>query len=208
MNAVFSSEESRDMAGLREQVRDFVRCDVPEAIRQTVRSGALLSGARMHEYESILATRGWYVPHWPAAWGGLDMPPDMRMVLDEELATNDCPETSPFGPDMIGPMLMRFGNDAQKEFFLPRIARLEHHWCQGYSEPNAGSDLASLQTRAIPDGDDYIVNGTKIWTSGAHHANWMFALVRTGSDARPQEGISFLLIDMRSHGIKIGRAHV
>jgi acyl-CoA dehydrogenase len=125
------------------------------------------------------------------------------MTLDEELARNDCPEASPFGTDMVGPMLMQFGDDAQKEFFLPRIVSLEHHWCQGYSEPNAGSDLASLQTRAVRDGDDYVVNGSKIWTSGAHYADWMFALVRTGADGKPQEGISFLLINMRSPGITV-----
>lgn len=203
MNAAFSNEDTREGMALREEVREFARRDVPDAIRQRVRSGALLSGSLMHEYEGILAARGWYVPHWPRQWGGLEMSSDLRMVLDEELALNDCPESSPFGPDMIGPMLMRFGNDAQKAVFLPRIADLSHHWCQGYSEPNAGSDLASLQTRAVPDGDDYIVNGTKIWTSGAHHANWMFALVRTGGDARPQEGISFLLVDMRSAGISL-----
>lgn len=198
-----TDEEPAELAAFRRDVRSFIKAHLPAVVRDKVRRGVLLGREEIELWEQQLVNKGWFVPHWPARWGGQDMRPEWRMTLDEELASNDCPEPSPFGPDMIGPMLMHFGDDAQKEFFLPRIVSLEHHWCQGYSEPNAGSDLASLQTRAVRDGDDYVVNGSKIWTSGAHYADWMFALVRTGGNAKPQEGISFLLINMKSAGITV-----
>lgn len=200
---MITDDEPAGLAAFRHEVRSFIAEKLPDVVREKVRRGVLLDRAELDLWEQQLATRGWFVPHWPERWGGLGMEPLWRMALDEELARNDCPEGNTFGPEMVGPMLMQFGDDAQKEFFLPRIVNLEHHWCQGYSEPNAGSDLASLQTRAVRDGDDYIVNGSKIWTSGAHYADWMFALVRTGADGKPQEGISFLLINMRSPGITV-----
>lgn len=196
-------DEAAGLAEFRQEVRRFIADHLPPVVREKIRRGVMIDRAEGDLWEQQLVNRGWFVPHWPERWGGQAMPPEWRMTLDEELARNDCPEGNAFGPEMVGPMLMHFGDDAQKEFFLPRIVNLEHHWCQGYSEPNAGSDLASLQTRAVRDGDDYIVNGSKIWTSGAHYADWMFALVRTGGDGKPQEGISFLLINMRSPGITV-----
>ena len=195
--------EPEELLVFRQTVRRFIADNLPPVVREKVRRGVLLTRRELELWERQLVDKGWYVPHWPERWGGQDMSPPWRMTLDEELAQNDCPEGNAFGPEMVGPMLMQFGDDAQKEFFLPRITNLAHQWCQGYSEPNAGSDLASLQTRALREGDDYIVNGSKIWTSSAHYADWMFALVRTGADSKPQEGISFLLIDMRSPGITI-----
>ena len=200
---MITEDEPAGLAAFRQEVRGFIAEKLPTVVREKVRRGVILDRDELDLWEQQLTARGWFVPHWPERWGGLAMEPMWRMTLDEELARNDCPEASPFGPEMVGPMLMQFGDDAQKEFFLPRIVSLEHHWCQGYSEPNAGSDLASLQTRAVRDGDDYVVNGSKIWTSGAHYADWMFALVRTGADGKPQEGISFLLINMRSPGITV-----
>ncbi len=196
-------DESDELLAFRQEVRQFIANNLPRVVREKVRRGVLLTRKELELWESRLIDKGWYVPHWPQRWGGLAMAPFWRMTLDEELARHDCPEGNTFGPEMVGPMLMQFGDDAQKAFFLPRIVNLEHQWCQGYSEPNAGSDLASLQTRAVPDGNDYIVNGSKIWTSSGHYADWMFALVRTGVEGKPQEGISFLLIDMKSPGITI-----
>ncbi len=200
---MMADQEPAELAEFRQNVRRFIAHNLPTSVREKVRRGVLLDRNEIDLWERQLVNQGWFAPHWPERWGGQAMKPLWRMALDEELARNDCPEASPFGTDMVGPMLMQFGDDAQKQFFLPRIVNLEHHWCQGYSEPNAGSDLASLQTRAVREGDDYIVNGSKIWTSGAHYADWMFALVRTGADGKPQEGISFLLINMRTPGISI-----
>ena len=195
--------EPNELTAFRQAVRQFIADKLPSVVKDKVRRGVLLTRQELQEWERELANRGWFVPHWPERWGGQAMPPAWRMTLDEELARHDCPEGNTFGPEMVGPMLMQFGDDAQKAFFLPRIVNLEHQWCQGYSEPNAGSDLASLQTRAVLDGDDYIVNGSKIWTSGGHDADWMFSLVRTNADGKNQEGISFLLIDMQSPGISV-----
>ena len=200
-------EETAELAAFRHEVRRFVDAHLPGRVRDQARRGVLMNRADQDLWEMELVKRGWFVPHWPVQWGGLGMTPDVKMVLDEELARNDCPESNVFGTDMVGPMLMRFGDEAQKHYFLPRTASLQIRWCQGYSEPNAGSDLAALQTRAIlrtdGKGDHYVVNGSKIWTSGGHYADWMFALVRTGVDSKPQEGISFLLIDMKSPGITV-----
>ena len=198
-----NTDEPDELLHFRREVQRFIADNLPPVVREKVRRGVLLTRQELELWEGRLVAKGWYVPHWPERWGGQAMPPPWRMTLDEELARHDCPEGNTFGPDMVGPMLMQFGDDAQKEFFLPRIVNLEHQWCQGYSEPNAGSDLASLQTRAVRDGEDYVVNGSKIWTSSGHYADWMFALVRTSVEGKPQEGISFLLIDMRSPGISI-----
>ena len=126
-----------------------------------------------------------------------------RYIFDQETALSNTPEIIPFGVTMVGPVIIEFGTDNQKERFLPKILNSEHWWCQGYSEPGSGSDLASLQTKAILKGNNYIVSGTKTWTTLAQYADWMFCLVRTKKDGKPQEGISFLLIDMKSKGIKV-----
>lgn len=150
-----------------------------------------------------LADNGWLVMSWPSEYGGSDASPLMNTVFAEEMAYRRAPGHDRFGTRMIGPTLMRFGNDEQKAKYLGEIARGEIQWCQGYSEPNSGSDLASLQTRAVPDGDKFIVTGTKVWTTLAHRADMMFMLVRTDPEAAPHKGISLLLTDMHSPGVQV-----
>lgn len=150
-----------------------------------------------------LADRGWFVMSWPTEYGGADSSPMMNTIFAEEMAYRRAPGHDRFGTRMLGPTLMRFGSDSQRTEYLGAIARGEVQWCQGYSEPNSGSDLASLQTRAVLDGDNFIVNGAKIWTSLAHRADMMFMLVRTDPDAAPHKGISLLLVDMKTPGIQV-----
>ena len=156
-------------------------------------------------WQRELHKRGWVAGAWPKEYGGPGWSSTQRLIFEQECAAAGAPHLFPLGIQMVGPVIIGFGSPQQKAHYLPRILAGEDYWCQGYSEPGAGSDLASLKTRAVRDGDDYIVNGTKIWTTHAHHANMMFALVRTGSpdSARKQEGISFILIDMKSRGISI-----
>ena len=150
-----------------------------------------------------LADRGWFVMSWPTEYGGTDSSSMMNTIFAEEMAYRRAPGHDRFGTRMLGPTLMRFGSDSQRTEHLGAIARGEVQWCQGYSEPNSGSDLASLQTRAVIDGDNFIVNGAKIWTSLAHRADMMFMLVRTDPDAAPHKGISLLLVDMKTPGIQV-----
>ena len=150
-----------------------------------------------------LADRGWFVMSWSTEYGGADSSPMMNTIFAEEMAYRRAPGHDRFGTRMLGPTLMRFGSDSQRTEHLGAIARGEVQWCQGYSEPNSGSDLASLQTRAVIDGDNFIVNGAKIWTSLAHRADMMFMLVRTDPDAAPHKGISLLLVDMKTPGIQV-----
>ena len=187
----------------RQQVLSFVRSKLPGDIRQAVRTGQPVSRERSIAWNRLLAAEGFLVPHWPRQWGGGGWTVQQQMVFDEEMCTNDAPEQNSITFDMIGPVLIRYGNDAQRERFLPAIASGEQWWCQGYSEPNAGSDLASLSTRAERNGDHYVVNGSKIWTSYALYADWMFCLVRTDASAKAQHGISFVLIDMKTPGITL-----
>ena len=150
-----------------------------------------------------LAERGWLVMSWPKEYGGSDSSPMMNTIFAEEMAYRRAPGHDRFGTRMFGPTLMQFGTEEQRKKHLGSIARGEIQWCQGYSEPNSGSDLASLQTRAIEDGDDYLVTGAKIWTSLAHRANMMFMLVRTDLEATPHKGISLVMVDMKSTGIEV-----
>ena len=148
--------------------------------------------------------KGWTVPAWPKEYGGGGLSKDEYVVLLEEMKRiNARPALSGFGTSMIGPTLLEYGTEEQKQRHIPRIARAEVEWCQGYSEPGSGSDLASLQTRAVLDGDHYVINGSKIWTSGAHNADWMFILVRTDTEAPKHEGISFMLLPMDQPGIEV-----
>ena len=158
----------------------------------------------LRDWYRILYQRGWSAPNWPIEFGGTGWSPMQRYIYAKACAQADVPKPTS-GVNMLGPLLIRFGNQEQKDFYLPRILSGEDYWCQGYSEPSSGSDLASLQTRAIRDGDHYVVNGTKIWTTHAHYANKMFALVRTQPQEgmNRQDGISFLLIDMDSPGISV-----
>jgi acyl-CoA dehydrogenase len=196
-------QEQFDPHAFRAEVREFVRARLPAGLKETVREGRQVSREQFLEWHAILAEHKWLVPHWPREHGGLGWGVAQRLVFDEQTCTADCPELNSVTFDMIGPTLIRYGNPAQQARFLPEIASGTQWWCQGYSEPNAGSDLASLRTRAIRDGDSYVVSGSKIWTSYAQYADWMFCLVRTDSEAKAQEGISFLLIDMKSPGITV-----
>ena len=155
------------------------------------------------EWQKILAARGWAAPAWPVEHGGCDWTVAQHYIFARELSRAHAPPLSPMGIKMCAPALLAFGTAEQKQYFLPRMLSGEHVWCQGYSEPGAGSDLASLQMSAVEDGDSLICNGTKIWTTHAQVANWIFCLVRTHKAAKPQQGITFLLIDMRSPGIVV-----
>jgi len=187
----------------RSEVRDFLRANLPDDIRDRVRLGLPVSRADLQRWQQILAGRGWLAPNWPVEHGGTGWNLSRRHIFDMECRLAHCPPVMAFNFSMLGPALIAFGSPAQQAHYLPRILNGEDWWCQGYSEPEAGSDLASLRTRAEADGDDYIVNGAKIWTSAAEEATHIFALVRTDAEAKPQSGISFLLIDMTSPGIRV-----
>lgn len=187
----------------RQEVRQFVREQLPPDLRQTVHQGQQPSREQLIGWHKRLAAAGILVPHWPTQWGGRGWSVTQQMIFDEEMALGGAPELNAITFDMIGPVLMRYGTAAQQQHFLPTIAGGQQWWCQGYSEPNAGSDLAGLTTRAERDGDEYVINGSKIWTSYAQYADWGFVLVRTERGGKPQEGISFLLVDMNSPGITV-----
>ncbi len=195
--------DPHDLARFRIEVREFLSNQLPDDIRAATRDGVPLGKPQSLRWHAILHKRGWLVPHWPVDAGGRGWDAMQRMVFDEEMCTHGAPELNSIMFDMIGPVLIRFGNAAQKAAFLPRIASGTQWWCQGYSEPNAGSDLAALSTRAVRRDNHYLVNGSKIWTSYAHHADWIFCLVRTDVEAKAQDGISFLLIDMKTPGITL-----
>ncbi|MBL6952641.1 MAG: acyl-CoA dehydrogenase family protein [Alphaproteobacteria bacterium] len=197
------------MTAADEAFRNEVRAFFDEKLTDDMREASNLSSGVFAEFEigrrwhTALYEQGWIAPSWPAAHGGADWTPMQRYIYDSEAGAAGAPKLFSMGLRMVGPVVMKFGNDEQKNFYLPRIRSGADVWCQGYSEPGAGSDLASLQTRAIVDGDDYVVNGTKIWTTGAQYATRMFCLVRTSMKGKPQEGISFILIDMDTPGITI-----
>ena len=159
--------------------------------------------AAIVEWQKRLHERGWIAPGWPVEYGGTGWDATKTFIFESERASRGIRDVLPFGLKMVGPVIYTFGTEEQKERFLPTILSTDEWWCQGYSEPGSGSDLASLKTRAVRDGDDYIINGAKIWTSYAQFADWIFCLVRTSTEGKKQEGISFLLIDMKSEGIKV-----
>ncbi len=187
----------------RDQVRAFIASDLPLDIREHLRMGHPPRKSDVVTWQRRLHARGWAVPHWPREYGGSQMSDIEKLILQDELFRANAPQPLHFNCTMLGPVLIEFGSDAQKTHWLPRLANLDVWFCQGFSEPGSGSDLASLRTAATRQGDDYIVNGQKIWTSSAHLADWIFALVRTGGGSRKQEGISFLLIDLKTPGITI-----
>lgn len=199
MDLNFSDEEER----FRSEVRAFVAAKLPAAIQDKVLGHRRLEREDFLTWVRILNTRGWVAPSWPKKFGGQEWDPARELILEEECALAGAPPVLSFGPRMVAPVIMTFGNSSQQEYFLPRILSGEHWWCQGYSEPGAGSDLASLKTRAERRGATYLVNGQKTWTTLAQYANWIFCLVRTSREGRPQTGISFLLIDMKSPGITV-----
>ncbi|MGO9950068.1 MAG: acyl-CoA dehydrogenase family protein [Steroidobacteraceae bacterium] len=188
---------------LREKVRNFVRDALPEPIRAKISRNERPSVDDLTSWYRILRARGWIGSNWPVRFGGPGWSPVQQYVFEEELAVAGAPLPPAFGTKLVGPVIMTFGSGAQQGYFLPRILSGEHWWCQGYSEPGAGSDLASLRTRAVREGDHYIVNGQKTWTTLAQYANWIFCLVRTDPQAKSQRGISFLLIDMASAGVSV-----
>lgn len=199
MDLQFTEDERRFHA----EVRDYLRANVPERIRAAVYEEKPLPRAWMVEAQQILNRAGYAVPHWSAEWGGRDWSAVKRMILAEEIDRNAVPKPLAFNTALVGPVIAAFGSEAQKRRLLAPIANLDMWFCQGFSEPGAGSDLAGLKTAAVRDGDVYRVDGQKIWTTYAHDADWIFCLVRTDSSGRKQEGISFLLIDMATPGISV-----
>ena len=185
------------------EVRGFLRANIPPATKRKVDLGLKLVKDDYVVWQRILHARGWIAPSWPKEYGGPGWSPVQRFLYEEELAAASSPRLITFGLKMLGPVLIEFGTDEQKAYFLPRILASEDWWCQGFSEPGAGSDLASLTTRAVRDGDHYIVNGQKTWTTLAQYADWIFCLVRTSTEGKKQQGISFLLIDMKTPGVTV-----
>lgn len=190
------------------QMREFFTTQVPEEIRAKGARGEHVSAEDMRTTQRILNAHGLATPHWPAEWGGRDWTPVQRHIWSEQMALAHVPPPIPFNTAMVGPVIATFGSQEQKERFLPATANADIWWSQGFSEPNAGSDLASLKTSAVRDGDHYVVNGQKTWTTLAQHADWIFALVRTDPTAKKQQGISFLLIDQRSPGVTVRPIHL
>jgi alkylation response protein AidB-like acyl-CoA dehydrogenase len=194
---------SPDEIAFRDDLRSFFRREIPQPIRDKVSAGAALGRDDISTAQRILNAHGLAVPHWPEEWGGRRWSAVQRYIFVEELQRAAVPLPLQFNCYMVGPVIARFGSAAQKERFLARAANLDDWWCQGFSEPEAGSDLASLKMNAERQGDRYIVSGQKIWTTYAQYADWIFCLVRTDRSAKKQAGISFLLIDMKSPGITV-----
>lgn len=199
MDLSFSPAEE----AFRKDVAAFIQDRLSARIRNKVSKGLHLSREDYLEWHSILAERNWLAGHWPKEYGGSGWNVVQRFIFDNEAFLANAPRIIPFGLNMLGPVLIKYGSEAQKQQFLPRMLDGSDWWCQGFSEPGAGSDLASLKTKAVRDGDHYIVNGQKTWTTLGHYANWIFCLVRTDSAGKKQEGISFLLIDMDTPGVEL-----
>ena len=199
MDLNFTPEEE----AFRAEVQAFLKDKLPARIANKVKAGQRLTKADQDEWHAILNERGWLANHWPEEYGGPGWGAVEKFIFDTECALAGGPRIVPFGVNMLGPVLIKFGNEAQKKYWLPRILSGEDWWCQGYSEPGAGSDLASVKTTAVRQGDHYIVNGQKTWTTQGQHANMIFCLVRTDREAKAQSGISFLLVDMKSPGVEL-----
>ncbi len=198
------SLSEKDIA-FREEVRAFLRDKLsPELVAAGRKATSVFVEPEYTlAWQKKLHARGWAAPHWPEAYGGPGWSEMQRYIFASECAIAGAPPLAPMGLNMVGPCIIGYGTPEQKAFYLPRILAGEDYWCQGYSEPQSGSDLASLSLKADRDGDDYILNGSKIWTTHAHHANRMFCLVRTRFDGKPQEGITFLLLEMNTPGIQV-----
>jgi alkylation response protein AidB-like acyl-CoA dehydrogenase len=185
------------------QVRAWLAAHLPADLQAKVLNHRRLAREDFVRWHKIMAAQGWAAPNWPVEWGGTGWTPTQKHIFDEECARAGTPQILPFGVGMVAPVILRFGNEAQKRYYLPRIYDCTDWWCQGYSEPGAGSDLASLRTRAERKGDRYVVNGQKTWTTLGQHADMIFCLVRTDPEVKKQEGISFLLIDMHAPGVTV-----
>ena len=199
MDLTFSQEEQT----FREEVRRFVAEKLAADVKHKVENGLRLEKDDYRRWQKALYEKGWAAPGWPVEHGGPGWTPVQRYVFEQECAFGGAPAVMPFGLNMVGPVIIEFGGETQKARFLPRILSSEDWWCQGYSEPGAGSDLASLKMRALREGVHYVVNGAKTWTTLAQYADMIFCLVRTGTSGKKQEGISFLLIDMKSPGVTV-----
>jgi alkylation response protein AidB-like acyl-CoA dehydrogenase len=201
MRLSFSEEE----LAFQTEVRDWIAANMPPEVAEESRRSrsSHVSKERLLQWQKKLAGKGWLCPNWPREHGGPGWSSSQKFIFEMEMARADSPYLSSFSIKMVAPVLMKYGSDWQKQRFLPKIAAAEELWCQGYSEPGSGSDLASLRTKAVREADHYVVNGQKIWTTNAHFADWIFCLVRTSNEGKRQEGISFLLIDMKSPGIRI-----
>ncbi len=198
MDTSFSAED----IAFRDEVRSFFAEAYDDELRARLATPATFKDALI-EWQKRLFKKGWIAPGWPPEFGGTGWNATQKFIYETERSAAAVQDVLPFGLQMVGPVIYTFGTDEQKQRFLPRILASEDWWCQGYSEPDSGSDLASLKTRAVLDGDHYVVNGAKIWTTYAQYADWIFCLVRTSTEGKKQQGISFLLIDMRSPGIKV-----
>jgi pimeloyl-CoA dehydrogenase large subunit len=199
MNLNFTPSE----AAFREEVHGFLRRSLDVAVHRKLQAGIAPSKQELVQWQRSLNQQGWAVPHWPREWGGTGWTPIEHYIFQDELQQWPAPAALGFNVEMVGPVIAAFGSEAQKRHFLPRAANLDDWWCQGFSEPGAGSDLASMRTSARRAGDHYYVKGHKTWTTYAQYADWIFCLVRTDAQAKKQEGISFLLIDMKSPGITV-----
>jgi len=197
MKLDFTPEE----LAFRDEVRAFLKDTLPDDLRRKMINREHLGKDDTVRWQRILNARGWAVTHWPVQYGGQAWTPAQRYIFQEEMALAHAPEGSPFNVNMIGPVLCKFGTDQQKKKFLAATANIDIWWCQGFSEPGAGSDLASLKAAAVRDGDHYVLNGQKIWTTQAQHADWMFGLFRTDGSGKKQQGITFLLLDMKTPGV-------
>jgi len=199
MDLSFTKEE----IAFRDEVRTFFKENVPASTRQKMEEGRHLGKEDLVNWQRILNKKGWAVTHWPKEYGGTGWTPAQQYIFNEEMQMAPAPSPLPFGVSMVGPVIYTFANDAQKKYFLPRIANIDDWWCQGFSEPGSGSDLASLKTTAKKKGDVYIINGQKTWTTLAQYADWIFCLCRTDPTAKKQQGISFILVDMKSRGVTV-----
>jgi acyl-CoA dehydrogenase len=201
VDLTFSPEDQ----AFAQEVRAFIAANLPAEIKraQALTPSVFSDPPIVTAWQKAVHAKGWVAPGWPKQYGGTGWTPAQRWIFETECARAGAPQISPMGVKMVGPVIIGFGTDEQKNYFLPRILSGADSWCQGYSEPGSGSDLSSLKTRAVRNGDHYIVNGTKIWTTHAHNADRMFALVRTSDEPRQQDGISFILIDMKAPGVSI-----
>ncbi|MDX1588004.1 MAG: acyl-CoA dehydrogenase family protein [Oleiphilaceae bacterium] len=199
MNLNYTPEQE----AFRQEVRQFLQENLPDDIRERVQKRLRPNKALTERWQKILHDQGWGAPNWPVEHGGTGWDAVKQLIFEEECALAGAPRQLDFGLRMVAPVIMTFGNEEQKKRFLPGILSGEDWWCQGYSEPGAGSDLASLRTSAVRDGDHYVVNGQKTWTTLGQHADWIFCLVRTSNEGKNQEGISFLLINMDDPGISV-----
>ena len=196
------SFSSKDLE-FRDEVRDFLANEYPKHVKEKIENGEPLTREDIVDWHKSLSAKGWMGFNWPVEYGGTGWSPAQIYIFQNELGLAGCPPLIPFGVSMVGPVIYTFGNQEQKDRFLPDILNFDTWWCQGYSEPGSGSDLASLKTKAVLEGDHYIVNGAKTWTTLAQNADWIFCLVRTDNSGIKQEGISFLLIDMKTPGIEV-----